>query len=59
MYMELVYHAYGDIVIIVRLPKITDTERLRTMCPHRDEDFSYGFYTAGQIAKGSDTGALA
>lgn len=50
MYIELIYHAYGDVPIVVRLPETANTERLRTMCPHSDEDFSYGLYTAGQIA---------
>lgn len=58
-YMELVCLAYRVVMIVVRLPKIAETERLRTLCPYNDESFSCEFYTASQIVGGRDTGVLA
>jgi hypothetical protein len=58
-YMDLVHQAYGNITLVIRLPEIANTERLRTLCPHEDEEFSCGFYTAGQIAAETDIGVLA
>jgi hypothetical protein len=58
-YMDLVRKAYGDIMLVIRLPEAASTERLHTMCPHEDPHFSYEFYTASQIAEGTDIGVLA
>jgi hypothetical protein len=57
--MELVLHAYGDISFVIRLPKVADTERRKTMSPIQDTPLSYGFYTASQIVEGTDKGVLA
>lgn len=50
--------AYRDIMLVVRLHEIANTERLPMLCPHEDDDSSYGFYTASQIAEGTDIGVL-
>jgi hypothetical protein len=58
-YMSLVHQTYEIITLVIRLPEIANTAKLRNLCPHEDEEFSYGFYTAGQISAGTDTGVSA
>jgi hypothetical protein len=58
-YMKLVYQTYGNIMLVLRLPAIANTERLQTVCPNKDEEFSYGFFITDQITEATDLGFLA
>jgi hypothetical protein len=38
---------------------VTNTERLKTICPEKDSGSAHGFYNAAQFAEGRDSGVVA
>jgi hypothetical protein len=51
-YMDLVRKAYGDIMLVIRLPEAASTERLHTMCPHEDPHFRMSSIQPARLQKG-------